>query len=82
MSYDQVVMRALAQTYFATLSSAWKKNRTPEGAAKLAAENEKKKNRARREGVSQYFSVVNNQYLPGVGDECTSKVRHYLSREE
>ncbi|KAJ7904931.1 hypothetical protein B0H13DRAFT_2510066 [Mycena leptocephala] len=51
-SYEKDIIKSLAQTYFSTIATTWKKMGTPEGKKKLEDEAERKKLRNRRETVT------------------------------
>ncbi|KAJ7508236.1 hypothetical protein B0H11DRAFT_1902553 [Mycena galericulata] len=51
-SFDNSIIKSVAQTYFSSIASTWKKMRTDEGKKKLEDMGEKKKLRGRRETVT------------------------------
>ncbi|KAJ7126602.1 hypothetical protein C8R43DRAFT_1134927 [Mycena crocata] len=51
-SFDKAILKSMAQTYFSTIATAWRKMQTEEGKEKLGDAKENKKLRARRETVT------------------------------
>ncbi|KAF7372224.1 hypothetical protein MVEN_00081900 [Mycena venus] len=62
ISYDKAIIKSVAQTYFGTIASNWKKMNTPEGKKKLENEAEKKKLHNRRQLVTAARQEVVEQF--------------------